>query len=361
MSFGSISPPERLESYVNNLSISEKLSPETKKAFIPCDRSINSNRDIRSSRRPILSSSLSSDTHQQHPAQYLQQHQTSYLQHRPIFHINECKNDDTNEISSSSNSNVVHLMDHPEPQLLASSVGKGINGRIIPSSSTISLLSLNQEFPPKFIHPNNQTAAQSSQPATSLAKNLETRSYLNLQRLQQYSKTATTPTTTAATTCSSSSGSLLAYLNHPNSVEYVTIQPLQVSSSVANSMPSSPNLDPTSIGGSPSRFWLSSQTPPIGGINSNNKKPAHQFQTQTAKRWGGNGDITGDDSPILNPVQTPLDDPPMTPLLLTNKSMDYFGHYYSHNLQDLGERERDDTFAGDDGQYEERINLTINR
>ena len=37
-----------------------------------------------------------------------------------------------------------HYVDHPEPELLATSVGKEVDGRLIPSSSTISLLSLNQ-------------------------------------------------------------------------------------------------------------------------------------------------------------------------------------------------------------------------
>ena len=33
-----------------------------------------------------------------------------------------------------------HYVDHPEPELLATSVGKEVDGRLIPSSSTISLL-----------------------------------------------------------------------------------------------------------------------------------------------------------------------------------------------------------------------------
>ena len=76
-------------------------------------------------------------------------------------------------------------------------------------------------------------------------------------------------------------------------------------------IPDSPNLDPVSLGGSPSRFWLSSQTPPISTNNSFKSRPTVALHNN------------GSSSPVLYPVQTPIEELPMTPLFLNSKT-DYF-------------------------------------
>lgn len=151
-------------------------------------------------------------------------------------------------------------LDHPEPQLLATSVGKDSDGQIIPSTSTISLLSLNQDIPL-----NNR-------------KNSHTtiNHYMNQQRMQHYHK-----------------------LTSPEAIN----------------IPDSPNLDPVSLHGSPSRFWLTNQTPPRSLSNSLSRTQLNQlFSLGMIKRVG---------SPNLVPVQA--QDPPMTPLYL-NESEGYFSY-----------------------------------
>ena len=154
-----------------------------------------------------------------------------------------------------------HYVDHPEPELLATSVGKEVDGRLIPSSSTISLLSLNQ--------------------SPSL-RNSTTTSYTNLQHLQRMQPYHNQKVTTSPAD----------YTHSFSTSRFIPIQ--------QQPPPDSPNLAPISLGSSPSRFWLSS--PP-----------------KSMNRIG--------DEPVIRPVQTPLEEPPMTPLYLNRPNVtrsDYF-------------------------------------
>ncbi|CAI5758315.1 unnamed protein product [Candida verbasci] len=206
------------------------------------DENNNNSIDIRPPRRSLLSEKL----HEQQQKQQLQQQ---------YYNLNE-----------------IIPGDHPEPELLASSVGKEINGRIIPSTSTISLLSLTPEA-------NNKSPNLSSQPFIIRKNSI---SHSNIQRLQPYYRLTSPP---------------------PQSI------------SQSNLEPESPNVDPTSLNNSPSRVWLN-QTP-------NTSKNHHQF---IRKSNNNNNNLNGSDSPILHPVQTPQEDPPMTPLYLSNQR-DYFTRY----------------------------------
>ncbi|CAK9439039.1 uncharacterized protein LODBEIA_P32630 [Lodderomyces beijingensis] len=261
--------------------------------------------------------------------------------------------------------------DHPEPELLASSVGKNdVNGKLIPSSSTISLLSLNHQelSSPKLMHASSSQQQQQQPPQPQpvaqpilLRKNSELSGFSNLQRLSTYSKLA----------------SPLSHLPHPNTtaaVEFAGFQSLQAASAAAaaapqsasqvasqapqappGSIPNSPYLNPTSLGGSPSRFWLSNQEITIASgryqvkvTKSRNNQQQQPVPTQTRNnRPPVSG---GDSSPMLNPVQTPLEDPPMTPLFLNNKPQDYFTNHYSHRHQ--RELQEDEGFSQDESQSE---------
>ncbi|KAF3993105.1 hypothetical protein FT663_00929 [Candidozyma haemuli var. vulneris] len=213
--------------------------------------------------------------------------------------------------------------EHPEPELLATSVGKDIDGRLIPSSSTISLLSLNTNgnfgsaatqysgFPHILDRKNSHSGLGSRNSLTRL----------NHQRLQPYHKLASTQESSSPATQSI---------------------PMVRNAGAMLSAPDSPNLDPTSLGGSPSRFWLGSQTPPKSLSGSYNKRSCTLQLTQlhnTQQLHNTSGSIRpgtstgsghtarafrGDDSPILNPVQTPLEDMPMTPLYLNSEADSYF-------------------------------------
>ncbi|CUM48038.1 unnamed protein product [Debaryomyces tyrocola] len=291
--------------------------------------------------------------------------------------------------------------DHPEPILLASSVGKEIDGRMIPSSSTISLLSLNGQnngqggcfetteldgnggssahgtmTSPK--NSNNQFAGNynyshvtsNTTPQTAFMdrklghNNITSRNsltHLNQIRLQPYQRFSSPSSqqpfiqqeTTSSTTCQSI--------------------PIENKSSMI--VPDSPSLDPTSVGGSPSGLWLSSQTPSKPSVDSfkNNSRSQlfHMMQSQQQQQqqqyesmqpadqihsiqptlqstnqliYNANASnnytttstisylkIDGSTSPILHPVQTPSEDPPMTPLYLNSNSLSqndvgYFGN-----------------------------------
>lgn len=209
--------------------------------------------------------------------------------------------------------------EHPEPELLALSVGKEIDGRIIPSSSTISLLSLNQDLEgqnqpvvvsapqpnsnrvlPQVLQ-NAQMQPFKTAPITS--RNSMTR--LNQHRFQTY---RLPPPPSNATLHSQLVGQAPAAIP------------------IRERVPDSPMLDPTSIGGLPSRFWLSSQTPPrsLAGSYKNKSYQLQMLQmhgTLAAREpmYVAKG---GGSSPILYPVQTPSEDPPMTPLYLNGG--DYF-------------------------------------
>lgn len=194
--------------------------------------------------------------------------------------------------------------EHPEPELLALSVGKEIDGRMIPSLSTISLLSLNQDscqtyqtvaapqparvLPQMALNPQMQPIKP---PLTS--RNSTTRLGLRLQ-------TYRLPTPGNANLHSQLQGGGTAAIP------------------IRGGVPDSPMLDPTSVGGLPSRFWLSSQTPPrsLGGSYKQRTHVMPMLQIQPVMPepiYAGKG---GGSSPILYPVQTPSEDPPMTPLYL---------------------------------------------
>ncbi|ODV79403.1 uncharacterized protein CANTADRAFT_22146 [Suhomyces tanzawaensis NRRL Y-17324] len=286
--------------------------------------------------------------------------------------------------------------DHPEPELLASSVGKDINGRLIPSSSTISLLSLNnlqndldstligstkdsqtlsklqQHFQLFQTQPviNQPQAFVDRKNSYSAIPSRNSITHLNQIRLQPYQRFTSPPP----------AGPHMQQISPQTSQEshHSTSQSIPINSTYKGNIivPDSPNLDPTSLGGSPSRFWLSSQTPPRSMSNSltrnsrsylyqtqNNQNPNQtvlqpQIQTQTPSTQGQDHanikksmyislqpnaenfnytttivplDSAGHDSPNLVPVQTPLEDPPMTPLYLNKLTLDsgdsYFGNY----------------------------------
>ncbi|KAI5965155.1 uncharacterized protein KGF55_001375 [Candida pseudojiufengensis] len=292
-------------------------------------------------KRSLLSTSLARERNlnSNNNNQYSNDQQSSSTlnHHHSFFNIHELMDDDIN-----NNNDNETIRDHPEPQLLASSVGKDLNGKLIPSSSTISLLSLGQDSQYSQnlqLQQNQQNQSnnqqQQQQPPILIRQNSNNRSYLNLQRLQQYQR---------STTSSQQQQQYSENISNINSnSEYITI-------------PNSPNLDPTSVGNSPSRFWLSSQTPPF------KIKPLYQYVThkQTNENNTNNNNISkstiieisdsqGDKSPQLNPVQTPLEDPPMTPLFLNGQYQqqqvrsDYFGNLQEHVEEE--EEEEDDEMS----------------
>lgn len=249
--------------------------------------------------------------------------------------------------------------EHPEPELLATSVGRDGDGRLIPSSSTISLLSLNNNSLNNNSVATNYLDLLPAKPAAYLEflpskpvppvmdrknsyNNIRSRNsltHLTQQRLQPYQK-LTSP-------------------SMPGNAEFASLASPQNIPGLRNQgmiAPDSPNLDPTSIGGSPSRFWLSSQTPPRLLLNSLSKSRTHMYphilhhvQLANVSAGSNHGNIpinptsnsvsssgslhsvskainikSGGDSPVLIPVQTPLEDFPMTPLFLNGTSDNYF-------------------------------------
>ncbi|EGV61280.1 hypothetical protein PSN45_001362 [Yamadazyma tenuis] len=282
-----------------------------------------------------------------------------------------------------------HPEDHPEPTLLATSVGKDLDGRLIPSSSTISLMSLNDQH--QHLSPNlpqqqfltgGFTTSPQQQPLgsqglddpnyTLSSKNILDRksglrsrnsiTHLNQKRFETYQRMSS-PTT--------------------NEDDHSTSQSIPINGKL---IPDSPNLDPTSLTGSPSRFWLSSQTPPRSMNNSYKKLSAlshlspqvpnqqhlhrhlshlqaQQSQSQQtydiksglSQAFSSQAGVSdpvnipqhsGGDSPILNPVQTPSEEQPMTPLYLNNNEFynptSYFGMNSTENIDEEDETYRDD-------------------
>ncbi|SGZ54535.1 CIC11C00000003574 [Sungouiella intermedia] len=262
--------------------------------------------------------------------------------------------------------------EHPEPELLATSVGKDNDGRLLPSSSTISLLSLSNnavsvstnylDFTP--VQKQAPPVVPSGVPAVPMApimdrknsyNNMRSRNsltHLSQQRLQPYQK-LTSPTVGSSAEFSS--------MTSPQNIPMPRNQSFMT--------PDSPNLDPTSLGGSPSRFWLSSQTPPRSLLNSLSKSRTHIFpftqihsqphgqhthtSVQTVQTTGQvpiphsssvgsmhsvskaiNINKAGGESPVLNPVQTPLEDFPMTPLYLNGGGDNYFVLTNGLNVRD---------------------------
>lgn len=280
--------------------------------------------------------------------------------------------------------------EHPEPELLATSVGKDNDGRLIPSSSTISLLSLSNNaasvstnyldvalLPKQGVPAVVPAMAPAVGPVPTAMdlrnsyNNIRSRNsltHLHQQRLQPYHK-LTSPTVAS-------------------NAEFITIsspQNIPMARNQGIMTPDSPNLDPTSLGGSPSRFWLNSQTPPRSLLNSFSKSRTHIFpHTQLHSQLGPgqptavhsmalsqqnhtsvgskhsvskaiNINKSGGDSPVLNPVQTPLEDFPMTPLFLNGGGDNYFvltngqavqNHHnsreYQHNNQEFDEMEENE-------------------
>ncbi|KAG7661260.1 uncharacterized protein J8A68_005256 [[Candida] subhashii] len=308
--------------------------------------------------------------------------------------------------------------DHPEPELLAISEGQTMDGRMIPSTSSISLLSLNQQHQqqqqhdsgvsPKYNHffhhhiphqpfPPLDRKNSFGQKRNSLTHNL------NQQRLQTYHKAPSPPTIQCnqeyVFTHSNSNGqSVLIHQSANNNHN-----PLLKEEDEEGLVPDSPNLDPISVGGSPSRFWLTSGTPPrslnssyntsrtqlypLQFVHQDNTQQQQQQQQQhippstttataTAQHTqnllhlqqnlnryqaqslhrphrsineimaddsdNDNATITtatinrdGSHSPILSPVQTPSEDPPMTPLYLGkahSSTDDYFSLGGNHKM-----------------------------
>lgn len=226
--------------------------------------------------------------------------------------------------------------EHPEPELLALSVGKEIDGRIIPSSSTISLLSLNQDLEgsnqPVVVSAPQQNSnrvlpqvfqnaqMQPFKPAPITSRNSVTR--LNQHSFQTY---RLPPPPSNATLHSQLAGQTPAAIP------------------IREVVPDSPMLDPTSIGGLPSRFWLSSQTPPrsLAGSYKNKSYQLQMLQmhgTMAAREpmYVAKG---GGSSPILYPVQTPSEDPPMTPLYLNGD--DYFALRIPEKEEEMDESEQE--------------------
>lgn len=257
--------------------------------------------------------------------------------------------------------------DHPEPELLATSVGKELDGRMIPSSSTISLLSLNSN---SILSLNNESY-QSNKPSQfpppplldrknsfpSMISSRNSITHLSHQRLQPYLK-MTSPNVP-----------LTADFNVSTSPRVI---PLSRNQSFYQATPDSPNLDPISVGGSPSRFWLSSQTPPkslsgsltmtrpqvlqmtpLNNAPSTNQQ-VHGFNVGSTHAVSKAINIkrTGSDSPVLNPVQTPIEDTPMTPLYLNSERNNYF---VLTNDGSVGRHGKDFNFRSDfnDGKLEE--------
>lgn len=252
--------------------------------------------------------------------------------------------------------------EHPEPPLLATSVGNDLEGRFLPSSSTISLLSLSNNShnnsrsnvativsndvsqttsimgnPPNYIDlhfsqnkPTAQTFTTTSIERGNSFSNLRSRNFHNLsgqQRLQPYQKVSSP-----------------AIPSGPEFMSFSSPQNIPLKRNFSSLFtPSSPSLDPTSVANSPSGFWLSSQTPPRGTNSAskvkgvittfgNNYQTAPMAGATFSENQGSlhlvskhiNIQRSGGDSPILHPVQTPIEDMPMTPLYLNSDSNSYF-------------------------------------
>ncbi|OBA21735.1 hypothetical protein METBIDRAFT_12210 [Metschnikowia bicuspidata var. bicuspidata NRRL YB-4993] len=238
---------------------------------------------------------------------------------------------------------------HPEPSLLATSIGKDHDGRLIPSSSTISLLSLNSNVNGGSLltHPETfNTSVKGSVPGLTHANPDRVSSYTNLrsrnsithlgqQRLQPYHK--------LSSPIAPSLGEF-SIISSPKTIPWGKNQ---------MTTPDSPNLNPTSFGESPSRFWLSAQTPPKSLTMPKHKNQfvgplgfaVTPFQQKNQQKHAFTNTINitrGGDSPVLIPVQTPIEDIPMTPLYL-NSEGSYFAD--SNGPRDYGEA-RADYFSG---------------
>lgn len=207
--------------------------------------------------------------------------------------------------------------DHPEPELLATSVGKDSNGQLIPSSSNISLFLLNQsqqyQSPqPQYYFHSNLSSYVPGQTPDDKHKPKRHNSYnsLNQRRFESYRLTS------PPIHSSKSPSPVIPQEHFSSMIASIPINAKNIA------IPDSPNLDPTSLTNSPSRFWLSSQTPPKSINNSYKRLPVLPEQAIYDPRLEP---VTKSNvSPILNPVQTPNGDP-MTPLYLNSDVTNYFG------------------------------------
>lgn len=225
---------------------------------------------------------------------------------------------------------------------------------MIPSSLTISLLSLGGTDPlPAAFFPSPKSAQSSynytspTQPPNGPDRKNSfnalachpINNHLSQQRLLSYHKFTSPPITSPVDFATLSS------LDH-GSVQGIPIK-------APMSVPDSPSLDPTLVGGLPLRFWLLSQTPPklLASSLRNSRTQLYQMQHQhphpqylqhaffqhqgllqspapnQAQYAHYNGSsayastaaisIRRYDSPALVPVQTPGEEAPMTPLYLS--------------------------------------------
>lgn len=271
----------------------------------------------------------------------------------------------------------VRMDDHPEPSLLATSVGRDGDGRLIPSSSNISLLSLSNNA---CNTPNNQPLMGSS---TSLSNPPFGTSDLYLQgskfvigvpgqavpeRVNSYTNLRSRHSITHMSQRRLQPYHKMYLPTVPGTSEFNAVSSPKVIPNRNHALiPESPNLDPTSLHGSPSRFWLSSQTPPVSLPNSFIKTRdlnlANSFPHSTAPIYLVNQDrdrsshvvsaninivSCGGDSPILNPVQTPTGDLPMTPLYLNSDHDSYFVLAKPHSGFQLNHEQYSDILESSD-------------
>ncbi|ODQ83198.1 hypothetical protein BABINDRAFT_159638 [Babjeviella inositovora NRRL Y-12698] len=312
-----------------------------------------------------------------------------------------------------------HTDDHPEPELLASSVGKEINGRLVPSSSAISLLSLNLShtlelelelealladddvfvlgpvspqlltrsvlcvsplnfknfsenkaffLEPDFLGtpPNPRPAQPRANSATSISR-WSTRVNLNVQQqrnpLTGCGSSNLNPISSSITNYPPNNSTNIASIKDKARVLPTRAQspksqlfaspdkaatfPIYIKSGPkANtththvhlgSVPDSPNLDPISVGGSPSKFWLNppmpiahtspeiiqrqAASPPLYVMAQLSPQQPSLLLVRGILPAAISIPINGDESPNLMPVNTPSEAPPMTPLQLSTMDM----------------------------------------
>ncbi|EGW31850.1 uncharacterized protein SPAPADRAFT_62460 [Spathaspora passalidarum NRRL Y-27907] len=236
----------------------------------------------------------------------------------------------------------IYTDEHPEPELLPTTVGRDSQGRIIPSTSTISLLSLNQQPDMSMTSPK---IIVSNPPVFIDRKNSfgQLRNLINHKRLQPYQK-----------------------MNSPNEYTFMTTTTQSIPIQEEHVLqPPSPNLDPVSLGGSPSRFWLNSPTITKSLSKTQlqytqNTQTLHSYQKQQqfhplapipqsvelpmqqtdSELYINIQHRNGSHSPTLDPVQTPSEDPPMTPLSLNRAVNGYSTDYF--NLDSVMQKNKED-------------------
>lgn len=302
-----------------------------------------------------------------------------------------------------------HLIvdEHPEPELLASSVGKEVDGIIVPLSSTISLLSLNNQS--LNAHQDDYEAAQShsgmptqiqyggqaGQMHTMGAPVINHPQTIHIDRKTPYNNLGSLSSRTSLSQLSSRRYQPYHKFCPPSVGQPVAQQEVFYSQAIPIDgkhmrIPESPNLNPTSLGGSPSRFWLTNQTPPRfmndahGHTGPQNLQfnPIHNHPQSSAYNFSyhRNDDmkhpnmeksrnytltpsssyikIGSDISPVLNPVQTPLEDPPMTPLRLNASAFanqqGYFENLDHHRLESYM-TSKSQSQTGDDHEYDNDV------